>query len=112
MWEFSVGLYMISIWPDSLLFTAIYGVVESASIALFGSLIGKWVDRLSYAQVHINFRFFWFFTESNAREKKNHRTALQKSLMALFLAPGPSTLAVDPKPVIHGCWARSCHTAR
>ncbi|CAA6669283.1 unnamed protein product [Spirodela intermedia] len=51
MWEFSVGLYMISIWPDSLLFTAIYGVVESASMALFGSLIGKWVDRLSYAQV-------------------------------------------------------------
>ncbi|KAJ3688309.1 hypothetical protein LUZ61_017473 [Rhynchospora tenuis] len=51
MWEFSVALYMISIWPDSLLFTAIYGVVESASIAIFGPLIGSLVDRLTYLQV-------------------------------------------------------------
>ncbi|KAH7667506.1 Ferroportin-1 protein [Dioscorea alata] len=51
MWEFSVGLYMINLWPDSLLFTAIYGVVESSSTALFGSFVGKWVDRLTYAKV-------------------------------------------------------------
>ncbi|XP_010264506.1 PREDICTED: solute carrier family 40 member 2-like [Nelumbo nucifera] len=51
MWEFSVGLYMIDIWPDSLLFAAIYGVVESASTALFGPIIGRWVDRLTYVQV-------------------------------------------------------------
>nr|DAD39365.1 TPA_asm: hypothetical protein HUJ06_013688 [Nelumbo nucifera] len=51
MWEFSVGLYMIHIWPKSLLFAAIYGVVESASAALFGPIIGRWVDRLTYVQV-------------------------------------------------------------
>ncbi|KAF5476350.1 hypothetical protein F2P56_008076 [Juglans regia] len=51
MWEFSVGLYMISIWPDSLLFAAIYGVVESASTALFGPIVGQWVDRLTYVKV-------------------------------------------------------------
>lgn len=51
MWEFSVGLYMISVWPDSLLFAAIYGAVESASIALFGPLVGHWVDKLTYATV-------------------------------------------------------------
>ncbi|KAJ8647684.1 hypothetical protein MRB53_000707 [Persea americana] len=51
MWEFSVGLYMINVWPDSLLFAAIYGVVESASTALFGSIVGKWVDRFTYVQV-------------------------------------------------------------
>lgn len=51
MWEFSVGLYMINIWPDSLLFTAVYGVVESASTVLFGPIIGTWVDRLTYLQV-------------------------------------------------------------
>ncbi|XP_044474250.1 solute carrier family 40 member 2-like isoform X2 [Mangifera indica] len=48
MWEFSVALYMISIWPDSLLFAAIYGAIESASTALFGSIIGQWVERLTY----------------------------------------------------------------
>lgn len=51
MWEFSVGLYMINIWPDSLLFTAVYGVVEATSTALFGPFIGKWVDQLTYMQV-------------------------------------------------------------
>lgn len=51
VWEFSVGLYMISIWPDSLLFAAIYGAVESASTALFGPLVGHWVDRFTYVKV-------------------------------------------------------------
>ncbi|KAK8582537.1 hypothetical protein V6N13_069312 [Hibiscus sabdariffa] len=51
MWEFSVGLYMISVWPDSLLLVAIYGVVESSSAALFGPIIGRWVDRLTYPKV-------------------------------------------------------------
>ncbi|XP_050381932.1 solute carrier family 40 member 2-like isoform X2 [Argentina anserina] len=51
MWEFSVGLYMIHVWPDSLLFAAAYGVVESASTALFGPLVGQWVDRFTYVQI-------------------------------------------------------------
>ncbi|KAI3474256.1 hypothetical protein Pfo_029044 [Paulownia fortunei] len=51
MWEFSVGLYMINVWPDSLLLAAAYGVVESASTALFGPFIGQWVDKFSYIQV-------------------------------------------------------------
>nr|XP_010921057.1 solute carrier family 40 member 1 isoform X1 [Elaeis guineensis] len=60
MWEFSVGLYMINIWPDSLLFTAVYGVVESASTALFGPIVGAWVDRLTYLQV----LRLWLLTQS------------------------------------------------
>lgn len=51
MWEFSVALYMINIWPDSLLLTALYGVVESASVALFGPIIGQWVNTLTYIKV-------------------------------------------------------------
>ncbi|XP_043707232.1 solute carrier family 40 member 2 [Telopea speciosissima] len=51
MWEFSVGLYMINLWPDSLLFAAIYGVVEATSTAIFGPVVGQWVDRLTYVQV-------------------------------------------------------------
>ncbi|KAK4801737.1 hypothetical protein SAY86_022224 [Trapa natans] len=51
MWEFSVGLYMISIWPESLLLAAIYGVVESSSTALLGPIIGQLVDKLTYIQV-------------------------------------------------------------
>ncbi|GFY83849.1 iron regulated 1 [Actinidia rufa] len=51
MWEFSVGLYMIDVCPDSLLLAAVYGVVESASTALFGPLVGQWVDSLTYVKV-------------------------------------------------------------
>ncbi|KAK1626979.1 hypothetical protein QYE76_001294 [Lolium multiflorum] len=50
MWEFSVGLYMIRIWPDSLLLAAIYGVVESSSVAVFGPMVGTLVHRLTYLQ--------------------------------------------------------------
>lgn len=51
MWEFSVGLYMINIWPNSLLLAAVYGVVESASTAFLGPSIGQWLDRLTYVKV-------------------------------------------------------------
>lgn len=50
MWEFSVGLYMIDFMPNSLLLAAVYGVVESASTALFGPLVGQWVDSLTYVK--------------------------------------------------------------
>ena len=51
MWEFSVGLYMINIWPNSLLFAAIYGVAEASSTVLFGAIVGQWVDKLTYVKV-------------------------------------------------------------
>eukprot|EP01018_Ginkgo_biloba_P000358 Gb_09598 [translate_table: standard] len=51
MWEFSVGLFMIHVWPSSLLLTALYGVVEAASVAIFGPIIGDWIDRMQYVKV-------------------------------------------------------------
>uniref|UniRef100_A0A2N9GA09 Solute carrier family 40 member n=1 Tax=Fagus sylvatica TaxID=28930 RepID=A0A2N9GA09_FAGSY len=66
MWEFSVGLYMISIWPNSLLFAYIWcypllralrlpcyggGSRICSATVLFGSLVGQWVDRLTYVKV-------------------------------------------------------------
>ncbi|KAI6698569.1 hypothetical protein NL676_018688 [Syzygium grande] len=51
MWEFSVALYFVTLWPNSLLFAAIYGTVESASTALFGAVVGKWVDTSTYTKV-------------------------------------------------------------
>ncbi|KAD6120318.1 hypothetical protein E3N88_11589 [Mikania micrantha] len=59
-WEFSVGLYMINVWPDSLLMAAAYGVVESASTTLFGPLVGQWVDNSTYPKV----LRFWLLTQN------------------------------------------------
>lgn len=45
MWEFGVGLFMIAIWPDSLLLTSVYGLVEDLAVVSMGVTVGKWVDR-------------------------------------------------------------------
>ncbi|GBG86777.1 hypothetical protein CBR_g42062 [Chara braunii] len=44
MWEFAVALFMVEILPRSLLLTAVYGLVEAGSVALFGMIVGRWVD--------------------------------------------------------------------
>ncbi|CAH8269925.1 unnamed protein product [Arabidopsis lyrata] len=50
-WEFSVALYMIYLWPNSLFLTAMYGVVESGSAAIFGPIVGQMIDGMSYVKV-------------------------------------------------------------
>ncbi|KAJ8421721.1 hypothetical protein Cgig2_003529 [Carnegiea gigantea] len=90
MWEFSVALYMINIWPDSLLLTALYGVVESASIALFGPLIGQWVNVLSYVK---SLQF------ASSMEADKH--------ISWFLMAGSPTVDTDSKPVLYSRWRHS-----
>ncbi|KAL5550701.1 hypothetical protein UlMin_000877 [Ulmus minor] len=51
MWGYSVGLYMKNIWPNSLLSDDMFDVVESASTALFGPIVGHWVDSLPHEKV-------------------------------------------------------------
>ncbi|KAJ6303373.1 hypothetical protein OIU77_017285 [Salix suchowensis] len=60
MWEFSVGLYMITLWPDSLILPAIYGAIECASTALFGPIIGQWVQR----STHLKVLRIWLVTQN------------------------------------------------
>ncbi|CAH8334793.1 unnamed protein product [Eruca vesicaria subsp. sativa] len=50
-WEFSVALYMIHLWPNSLLLAAIYGAIESGSTAIFGPTVGQWIDGMDYVKV-------------------------------------------------------------
>uniref|UniRef100_A0A1J3EXL4 Solute carrier family 40 member n=1 Tax=Noccaea caerulescens TaxID=107243 RepID=A0A1J3EXL4_NOCCA len=50
-WEFSVALYMIYLWPNSLFLTAMYGAVESGSTAIFGPVVGQMIDGMSYVKV-------------------------------------------------------------
>ncbi|KAL1193679.1 Solute carrier family 40 member 1 [Cardamine amara subsp. amara] len=50
-WEFSVALYMIYLWPNSLLLAAIYGAIESASTAIFGPIVGQWIEGMDYVKV-------------------------------------------------------------
>ncbi|CAH8359094.1 unnamed protein product [Eruca vesicaria subsp. sativa] len=49
-WEFSVALYMIYLWPNSLLLAAIYGAIESGSTAIFGPIVGQWIEGMDYVR--------------------------------------------------------------
>ncbi|CAK9864685.1 unnamed protein product [Sphagnum jensenii] len=51
MWEFAVSLLMLHVWPNSLLLVAVYGLVEAASVAAFGVVIGELVDKFPRLKV-------------------------------------------------------------
>ncbi|XP_024530980.1 solute carrier family 40 member 1 isoform X2 [Selaginella moellendorffii] len=59
MWDFYVSLFMISIWPKSLVLTAVYGLGEALSIAVLGVYVGEWIDKtfpLTVIQVSVGLR--------------------------------------------------------
>lgn len=56
MWSFGVGLFLISLAPDSLQLPAIYGFSSGGATLLFAGLVGYWVDntpRLTAARVSL-----------------------------------------------------------
>ncbi|CAG0921501.1 unnamed protein product, partial [Notodromas monacha] len=44
LWSFAIGVYLVILFPESLALTAIYGLILAASILIFGSTIGFWID--------------------------------------------------------------------
>jgi len=44
-WEFAVGLFILEVFPDTLLPVAIYGIIEGATKTLCGSHAGAYIDR-------------------------------------------------------------------
>ncbi|KAM5158337.1 ferroportin-like [Mantella aurantiaca] len=45
MWHFAVSLFLVELYGNSLLLTAIYGLVVAGSVLLLGAIIGAWVDK-------------------------------------------------------------------
>ncbi|XP_059356425.1 solute carrier family 40 member 1-like [Carassius carassius] len=53
MWNFAVAVFLVELYGNSLLLTAVYGLVVAGSVLLLGAIIGDWVDknpRLKVAQ--------------------------------------------------------------
>ena len=42
MWVFAVGLYLVELTPGSLRLTAIYSLVMTLTMILFGPFVGDW----------------------------------------------------------------------
>ncbi|XP_069589946.1 ferroportin [Ranitomeya imitator] len=56
MWHFAVSLFLVELYGNSLLLTAVYGLVVAGSVLFLGAIIGDWVDknpRLKVAQTSL-----------------------------------------------------------
>lgn len=45
MWHFAVSLFLVELYGNSLLLTAVYGLVVAGSVLVLGAIIGDWVDK-------------------------------------------------------------------
>ena len=45
IWNFALGLFLVEITPNSLQFTAAFGLAGSGAVLLFGAVVGDWVDK-------------------------------------------------------------------
>lgn len=56
MWNFAVAVFLMELYGNSLLLTAVYGLVVAGSVLVLGAIIGDWVDknpRLKVAQTSL-----------------------------------------------------------
>ncbi|XP_006636733.1 solute carrier family 40 member 1 [Lepisosteus oculatus] len=51
MWNFAVSVFLVELYGNSLLLTAVYGLVVAGSVLLLGAIIGDWVDKNSRLKV-------------------------------------------------------------
>uniref|UniRef100_A0A8C8RZN5 Solute carrier family 40 member n=1 Tax=Pelusios castaneus TaxID=367368 RepID=A0A8C8RZN5_9SAUR len=51
MWHFAVAVFLVELYGNSLLLTAVYGLVVAGSVLLLGAIIGDWVDKNSRLRV-------------------------------------------------------------
>lgn len=49
-----MGLFLISVSPESLHLSATYGLCMGAAVLVFGSIIGDWVDKTARLKGEIN----------------------------------------------------------
>ena len=56
---------MLQVWPDSLLLVAIYGLVETASVATLGVVVGKLVDKCPRLRVRMLQNFYVSFKHNS-----------------------------------------------
>ena len=45
VWLFGAGIFMVNLDLDNLRLVAIYGLVLSVSVIIFGAFVGKWIDQ-------------------------------------------------------------------
>jgi len=44
MWQFAITLFLLQLYPGSLLLVGVYGLVMQLAVVVFGTIVGDWVD--------------------------------------------------------------------
>ena len=44
MWTFAVTLFLLRLYPESLLLVGVYGLIMQLAVVVFGTIVGDWVD--------------------------------------------------------------------
>ena len=52
LWSFGAGVFMVDLDPNNLQLVAIYGLVLSVSVIIFGAYIGKWIDQSQRCNIY------------------------------------------------------------
>ena len=47
MWAFAVTLFLLRLFPESLLLVGVYGLIMQLGVVVFGTVVGDWVDNNS-----------------------------------------------------------------
>lgn len=47
MFEFGAVLFLVSVFPETLLYTSVYALVRSLAVALLSSWLGSRIDRMN-----------------------------------------------------------------
>lgn len=75
LWAFGAGIFMVQLAPENLRLVAIYGLVVSVSVIIFGASIGHWIDRSKR-----------LFAAQTFLAVQNISTALSCSILAIYFA--------------------------
>ena len=44
MWQFTITLFLLQLYPGSLLLVGVHGLVMQLAVVVFGTIVGDWVD--------------------------------------------------------------------
>lgn len=72
MWHFAVSVFLVELYGNSLLLTAVYGLVVAGSVLVLGAIIGDWVDKNARLKGECCYSYALIFMGPVPEIRRNH----------------------------------------
>lgn len=72
MWHFAVSVFLVELYGNSLLLTAVYGLVVAGSVLVLGAIIGDWVDKNARLKGECCYSYAFVFMGPVPELERNH----------------------------------------